>query len=120
MTSQGKAFASNTTTGNLIAIGIALYRNTVGTGGVTSVGDGGDTFGAFTSSETNIAGDTNAYAGWWYAKNITGRTTPTVTVTPNASSFTTFSITEVSGLDTTSPEKAESLSFSTPIAFSMS
>jgi hypothetical protein len=105
VTSQGKAFTSNITAGNRITVVIALFRNSIGSPGVTSVTDNlGNTYVQRPSAFVQSAVDTHCGMDIWECKNITTGGTCTVTVTPNASSFTSFGITENSGSDTASPD----------------
>lgn len=91
-------WGGNTTTGNTIIV-------MVGTNGSSN----------FVSSITDSQSNTYSKAGSdstaggageieiWYAKNITGGTTPTLTVNMNTTNGTSFIAREYSGLDTTAP-----------------
>lgn len=91
---------ANTTTGNCLILGII---NTATTNKVTGVTDGTNTFVKIDVGVQFGASGT----GWitlWYAKNITGLTTPTVTATVTGAGVGSGMVAaEYSGLDTTAP-----------------
>ncbi|MEK9754280.1 MAG: hypothetical protein VW338_13885, partial [Rhodospirillaceae bacterium] len=99
----GITFASDTTTGNLIVVIIRWFN---GTTTVDSVTDSqGNTY-----VSTSVGKQYNSSAQHsqqiFYAKNITGGTTPTVTVTFSGSTERrAVSIFEVQDADTTAPEE---------------
>lgn len=106
--SQGKAFASNVTAGNAIVCQIAWFKNSAGAVAISTVADGiGNSLAAFPSAQRTSTADTHAACDIWYKVNIAGGAS-TITVTPNASSFTSFTITEASGLATSSAEDTRS------------
>ncbi len=100
-TSNPCTFGSNTTTGNLV-VACGQLNNT--SSSITGVAGTGMTFvdsgtGAVTST-TGAVGTIQCYV----AKNITGATTPTVTLTwANAGGSHNAGIIEISGIDTTTP-----------------
>lgn len=100
-TTQALAFTGNTTTGNLIVV--ACHTNNT-TRTIASITDSqGNTYVQTQAAATRAS---HGAADVWYAKNIAGGTTPTVTVTFGASLSgvdTYTSIHEYSGLDTTAP-----------------
>jgi hypothetical protein len=102
VTTLGVAFTSNTTTGNLIivAVGAVIGNTNI----VTTITDspGGNTYiqALRFSGEANAS---NASIEVWYAKNITGGVTPTVTVNFNGTIRPCISIAEYSGLNTIQP-----------------
>lgn len=92
-------WGGNPTTGNMIAVTITLTTNHT----VSSVTDTqGNTYTL--SKLVATAGSRRTYI--YYAKNITGGTTPTVTVTLSGSGTGSLNLIEVSGLSTTAPEEA--------------
>lgn len=96
--SVAATFSSNTTSGNLIVVAFAPNSSVI----VSSIADGlGNTY----VQATAPSGVSGQNVEIWYAKNITGGTTPTVTVTPNFATNATLvcAIAEYSGLDTISP-----------------
>lgn len=96
--STSLAWGANTTTGNLI---IVACGNTGSINNVTSVTDSqSNTYTQVFSSSPTGSDDFE----FWYAKNITGGTTPTITIAySSSSSFNTAVAREYSGLDTSSP-----------------
>lgn len=105
--SQGKAFASNVTVGNLIVVAVSLYRSPAGAPSVSSIADTlGNTYILVPGSRRTSTADTNACTEIWSAKNIAGGAN-TVTVTPTGNSFTSFAILEVPDMDQTGPEDGQ-------------
>lgn len=96
--SKGVAFSGNTTTGNMIVVTHGTVTN--GANAVTGVTDSqGNTY---VNAIVNVASASRVEI--WYAKNITGGTTPTVTMSfGGAGSRTNMTIHEVSGQNTTAP-----------------
>lgn len=93
-------FSGNTTTGNTILVSVT-YNDDV-TGNVSSITD------TTSNSYAKIAGGSSGgdtYTELWYAYNITGGTTPTITVNMSNANYHDFTITarEISGLMTTDP-----------------
>src|SRR6266496_4391487 len=93
-TTVAATFPGNTVTGNLIVVCI-----NGGTNAVSGVTD--------SDGNTYVAADTGdlTYSDCeiWYAANITGGTTPTVTVTNAAAQASTVQIYEIVGADQSSP-----------------
>jgi hypothetical protein len=95
----GVTWPGNTTTGNLLVASVAIS-------GVNSVSGITD---SQSNTWTKITGTSNTTDAstleLWYAKNITGGTTPTVTVSPTAGAFAQWGVVirEFSGLDKASP-----------------
>lgn len=91
---------SNTTTGNTIIVSITYNDDTAGT--ISSVTDSQSNTYNLIGTGGSSGGDTHTAS--YYAYNITGGTTPTVTVTMSTGDHD-FSMTmrEVSGLTTTDP-----------------
>lgn len=93
-TTVAATWSGNTTSGNLIIVGLA--------GGIQHVSSITDSQG-----NTYTVADTGHFSfsmcEIWYAKNITGGTTPTVTATLASGEPATIHLYEVSGADTTSP-----------------
>jgi hypothetical protein len=90
------AFASNNTAGGLIIVGVNSYG--VGTETVTVADTRGNTYvqaGSYTTSSF-------VRVSIWYAKNCAAGAN-TVTITPSATVYLSFSIGEYSGADTTAP-----------------
>jgi hypothetical protein len=93
-TTLGLTWSGNTTTGNLIVISI------VTTSTLSSIVDSqSNTYSVVGSTLT--ANTDNNYT--YYAKNITGGTTPTVTITIASTAEIDAIVREYSGLDTSSP-----------------
>lgn len=93
------AFGSSTTTGNLIVVTVS--DNGGVTNGITSVTDSkGNTYTKIPNES-----DGSSTLSMWYAKNITGGASHTVTIAWNTSlvSQASFIAQEFSGSDTTSP-----------------
>lgn len=94
-TSAPATWGSNTTTGNLIAVVIAHAA-----GAVSSISDSQSN----TYVQINTQTVSSAYVlDMWYAKNITGGTTPTVTAHLASSIQANIIVREYSGLDTSAP-----------------
>jgi len=94
-------WTSNTTTGNLIVVGYTLLDSV---DQVTSVTDSqGNTYTKITSASGTIGGSAGAYGGVWYSKNITGGTTPSITVTGGGGANINAVAMEFSGIDTVNP-----------------
>ena len=92
-------WTSNTTTGNLICLFVTYLSSTVT---VSSVADSQTNTYTQVDFDDNTNGRTDrTYT--FYAKNITGGATPTVTVTFSGSVNATLIVHEVSGCDTSSP-----------------
>lgn len=93
------AFGSSTTTGNLIVVSVS--DNGGVTGGITSVTDSkGNTYTKIANEQ-----DGSSTLSMWYAKNITGGASHTITIAWNTGlvSQASFTAQEFSGCDTTSP-----------------
>lgn len=91
-------WTSNTTTANLIVVGICTDN---GTNSVTSITDSqSNVYTKITESNVSTGGFN---VSLWYAKNITGGTTPTVTATLIAGTIAGMICREYSGIDTTDP-----------------
>lgn len=98
---------SNTTTGNML---VAAVFNESTTDKASAVSDGTNSFVKILSKRIATTG--NGWISLWYAKNITGLTTPTFTATITTPSGTGSGliVREYSGLDTTAPlDKSTSL-----------
>lgn len=92
VTSQAVSFTGNTTSGNMIIV--AIGTATSGTSSVTSITDSqGNTY----QRAIRQANSTTSMVEIWYAMNIVGGTTPTVTATL-ASMRPAMAIYEFSGL----------------------
>lgn len=93
------AFGSSTTTGNLIVVSVSDDGGTAG--GITSVTD------SKSNTYTKIANEQagSSTLSMWYAKNITGGASHTVTIAWNTGlvSQASFVAQEFSGCDTSSP-----------------
>ena len=97
-TSITATFSGNTTTGNLIYVAVA-YSGSTNPSSVTDSQSNTYTLIRTTHDATYDQSHTT-----YYAKNITGGTTPTVTVTWAAShDWEVLNVVEYSGLDTTAP-----------------
>lgn len=88
----------NTTNGSLVVVG--CMNDSASLGGITGVSCSGMTFTKIDESQT---GDTFFNGSLWYAYNITGATTPTLTVTFAAGLIGGAIIREYSGATTTDP-----------------
>lgn len=98
-TSIQATFPSNTTTGNFIYVW--AYHNSGIT--INSISDGTNTYTPIETALWVCTGFSGRLSHW-YAKNITGGTTPTITVTTAAASnFKRLHIMEFSGVDQTAP-----------------
>lgn len=97
-TEMTRTFASNTTTGNLIRVSATNWNSTDRS--ITGIVDNG---GVNSYSEAVNIRSGSAEAWEWYAKNITGGTTPIVTMTFSVSGDGSMAVNEYSGLDTTAP-----------------
>lgn len=96
-TSFTAAFGSNTTTSNALIAMINVSLNPGSANLIKSVSDGTNNFVPIFNS--NAVGGSAEYFQTWANFNITGLTTPTITVTTNISvSSLKMSIIEVSGL----------------------
>ncbi len=92
-TTDAIVWNSNTTTGNMVLVSIGIVGTTV-----SSITD------SQSNTYTKIDGTGTSRAELWYAYNITGGTTPTVTATCGAiGANVTMIIREYSGLTTTDP-----------------
>lgn len=101
-TTIAATFTGNTVSGNLIVVGIGHATNSQPF--ITGVSDGTNTYTQLVPAG-NVSGGTpgSAHYSIWYAKNITGGVTPTVTAALSASIVATIAIVEVSGLDIIQP-----------------
>lgn len=95
-------WSGNTTTGNLIIVSVAFQNNTgVRVSGIT------DTQGNIYYPIVRRVGSQSSTIELWYAKNITGGVTPTVTsqsiTSTGGGQRTVMTINEFSGLDQTQP-----------------
>lgn len=97
ISSTAAAWTSNTTTGNLIVV--AVIYNVGIPPNVSSITD------SQSNTYTRVLAKNISGRGVevWYAKNITGGTTPTVTVNFNTQVKPAIAMREYSGLDTVSP-----------------
>lgn len=91
----------NTTSGNTMIVVVGDNSNSSAVGHVSTITDSqGNTY----VQAVGVAQSTNTNCEIWYAKNITGGTTPTVTITLSAAATENGVIVrEYSGLDTISP-----------------
>jgi hypothetical protein len=90
-------WGSNTTSKNLIVVGLSLITSSQS---VSSISDSqGNTYTLVDVGDTGGG----ARAELWYAKNITGGTTPTITATISGSVNVAAFAREYSGIDSTSP-----------------
>lgn len=107
-TTLGVTWTSNTTSGNLVCV--VVLNTFTSTGGSTfSVSDSQSN--TYTQAITTEDGFNDQFSVViFYAKNITGGTTPTVTVTHANSGEYAALIMEFSGLDTTAPLDATNYS----------
>jgi hypothetical protein len=102
-TTVAAVFPGNTTTGNLIVVGVIVNQTTDTISGIAD--SQGNTY---TKIRGRRVATTGAYfCTLWYAKNITGGTTPTVTVTSTSAQFNVQAF-EISGADTATPLDAQS------------
>lgn len=98
-TSFTMVWSSNTTTGNLIVVVVGIITNTV-----SSITDSqSNTYTKATNGKAN-SNDVEI----WYAQNITGGTTPTITVNTSASGTSSGIAQEYSGLTASAFDKAVS------------
>lgn len=98
--SNGATFGvalGNTTTGNFIGIGIWSYIYNI-----TGVSDGTNTYTALFS---NVANNLGYHYSFFYLGNITGLTTPTITMTISGGTANAqiMAVREYSGVSTTTP-----------------
>lgn len=99
---QAVTFTSNTTSGNLIVVSTVKNVDAGGLGVITGITDSnGNTYQQAIAQNGN--GVVVNSVEIWYAYNITGGTTPTVTVTWSLSNRPAATIREYSGIATTSP-----------------
>lgn len=92
--------AISTTTGNLLVADMSFYT---GNGLFSSINDtstGNNTWSVARAVDASAA---SAQISQYYAKNITGHASETVTVTPTAAGYIFAGIVEISGAHTTSP-----------------
>lgn len=95
--SQGATFSSNTTNANFILV--CVFSSDGSDTNVSSISD------SQTNTYTRIMGSANQGLGMemWYAKNITGGTTPTVTVNFSVNARPIVVVREYSGVHLTVP-----------------
>lgn len=97
--SIGATFSSNTTTGNSIIAIYSTSETVTGSGVITGVSDGTNTYKYIFS----YSGFAASYIEVWLANQITGATTPTVMASIAGTAAPNIQILEVSGLDPTQP-----------------
>jgi hypothetical protein len=86
-------WTSNTTSGNLIIVLVGINSGAITVTGITD-----SQSNSYARIDSGGAGDgTNIYE-FWYAYNITGGTTPTITTTTSAGAATQLIIREYSGI----------------------
>ncbi len=88
--------AINTTTHNLLVVGVRTNNSTLASG----VSDTINTFTPIVASQ-GLSG--TAESGLWYAKDITGNATDTITATFTASNATAIACWEIAGASTSAP-----------------
>jgi hypothetical protein len=110
-TTIAATFPGSTTTGNLIYLSVAYSGNTAPSGIADS--PGGNTYTLIRTTYNATYGMSHST---YYAKNITGGATPTVTVTWGAShDWEVLNVSEYSGLDTTAPLDQETGQYQTGV-----
>lgn len=92
---------ANTTTGNMMVVGIMCETTTNNVSGIT---DGTNVFVKIGLGVRIGSTPGNGFISLWYAKNIVGLTTPTITATVTGAGVGSgMVVAEYSGLDTTAP-----------------
>jgi hypothetical protein len=89
-------WAANTTTGNLIVVAVGTNSTTTTVSSITD-----SQSNTYTKIDSNTAGPGDVEI--WYAKNITGGTTPTITVTGSTTGKFVVAANEYFGADVVSP-----------------
>ena len=93
------ALASNTVTGDMIIVAITIDDNADDISSVTSTGS---SFSKITSA-SGLTGDGFTYVSVWYAFNVTGETTPTITINKSTSVSIEAVLRHYLGVTTTTP-----------------
>lgn len=115
-TSITAVWPGNTTTGNMIVVAAATGNGTTTSAKVS------DTQGNIYNYLPQVGNASGDHLDIWYALNITGGTTPTITVTVQNGAVTTLQAVaqEFSGIATTTPFDASARTFFTVSAASVS